>query len=504
MSFQLIRFSTIPKSMTQVLKYYFIIFLVCIGLQGCAKHVYQEKPVNFSEVFAEINSWTMDNPELNRFLEKNGMSADELRSNTFSINRLFLTGLFYDPEMQVAYKKWKQAKIAVDHSDYKINPQVSFPLEHHSDNTDTSNSWGIGAVLSFIYERKSKQEARKSKAEVRLFNASLKINQLALERYGLFEERYHQYIIQQATISELRNEINVLKELLAQLQNQFELGAVSQFELNSIKLELQQSAFQLTVQENKLQDRVDELLAMTHLSYSELKDINIKAISPLLFANSEFHESEYISTAFPDLQKIMLENHLGMAITLNQYALSEADLRLEIENQYPDIVLSPGFIFDQSDNIWALGASWVLPLFENTEQNLNILTALEERKINQQKIIVLQKELLSALYKVHRSILRQKNAIQISDEIINSIEQRAKQIKAQIDIGGMDNVALLRNRKEFYKARQEQITVYNNAINAILEMDHLLQSSHSELNINDVVASWLKQIEERNNDELVN
>jgi outer membrane protein, heavy metal efflux system len=504
MPFQLIRFSTIPKSMTQIMKYCFIIFLVCIGLQGCAKHVYQEEPVNFAGVFTEINSWTIDNPELNRFLKENGMLADELKSNVFTINRLFLTGLFYDPEMQVAYKKWKQAKIVVDHSDYKINPKISLPFEHHSDNADTSNLWSIGTVLSFIYERKSKQEARKAKAEVNLLNASLKIKQLALERYGLFEERYHQYIIQQATISELRNEINVLKELLAQLQRQYELGAVSQFELNSTKLELQQGVFRLTIQENNLQERVDGLLTMTHLAYPGLDGIVIEAISPLLFANSECQETEYTSAEFSDLQKTMLENHLDMAITLNQYALSEADLRLKIEKQYPDIVLSPGFFFDQSDNIWSLGSSWILPLFENTEQNLNILAALEERKIKQQKITVLQKELLSALYKIHRAILRHKRATKVSDEIINSIELRAKEIKTQIDIGGIDGVALLRNRKQFYKARQEQITVYNNAINAMLEMDHLLQSSHSEININDVVASWLKQIEERSNDELVN
>ncbi len=504
MPFQSTRFSSLSKSMTLIMKYYFIIFFICIVPQGCAKHIYREEPVGFAEVFAEINSWTIDNPELNHFLQENGLMADELRSNVFSIKRLFLTGLFYDPEMQLAYKKWKQAKIFVDHSDYKINPQISLPFEHHSDNTDTSNSWAIGTVLSFIYERKSKQEARRAKAEVNLLNASLKIKQLALERYGLFEENYYQYIVQQATISELRNEIYVLKELFDQLQHQFELGVVSQFELNSIKLELQRGAFQLTVQENNLQERLDGLLAMTHLAYSELDGIVVETISPLLFANSGYKESKYMSARFSDLQKTMLENHLAMAITLNQYALSEADLRLKIEKQYPDIVLSPGFIFDQSDNIWSLGSSWILPLFENTKQNLNILAALEERKIKQQKIIVLQKELLSALYKIHRSILRHKNAIQISDQIINSIELRAKEIKTQIDLGGIDGVALLRNRKELYKARQEQITVYNHAINAMLKMDRLLQSSHSELNINDVVASWLKQNEERSNDELVN
>lgn len=177
---------------------------------------------------------------------------------------------------------------------------------------------------------------------------------------------------------------------------------------------------------------------------------------------------------------------------------------MEIENQYPDLVLSPGFIFDQSDNIWALGSSWILPLFKNTEQNLKILTALGERKIKQQEIIVTQKNLLNSLYKRHKSLARHKSAIEVSDEIIASIEQRAKEINTQIEMGGIDRIAMLRNRIEFHKAKQAQIDIYSEAINAMLEIEHLLQSSHTELDINKIVASWLAYTEEKKSNEPVN
>ena len=490
--------------MTRLIRFRFIIFLICLGLQGCVKHVYEAEPVNYTDVFSEINSWTIENAKLNQFLGENGLSSELLSSNRFSIKRLYLTSLFYDPEMRVAYKKWKQAKIVLGNSNYRINPKISLPLEHHSDNTDTSNLWSIGAVLSFIYERKGKREARQAKAEVNLLNATLQIKQLALQRHGLFEERYHAYVIKQAKIVEIRNEINVLQELLSLLQKQYELGGVSQFELDSTSLALQQGQFQLSLEENQLQELMDELLAMTHLSYAELDDIEIISTSPLLFANSEYQDSEYFSIGFSELQRLMLESHIDMAIKLNRYALSEADLRLKIEQQYPDIVLSPGYIFEQSDNIWALGASWVLPLFEKTKQNLNILTALEERRIKQQEITVLQKTLLNALYQRYRSISRHKESIKVSDEIIKSIEQRSNEIKSQIEAGGIGSAALLRNRKEFYKAKQEQLTIYSEAIAALLELEHLLQNSHSDINANNIVTTWLKYIEENSNNESTN
>ncbi len=473
-------------------------------MQGCMKQSYHEEPVNAAIILDEINSWSISNPDLNRFLELNGLASEILQTNAFSISRLFLTGLYYDPEMQVAYKKWKKSKVVLDHSGFKINPEFSIPFEHHSDTSDGRSEWTIGVVLSFIYERKNKREARAAKAQVSLLNASLEMNRLALERYGVFEEKYHAYALRQAKISEIENESKALKNLLAQLQNKYELGAVSQFELNSTKLELQRSLFQLSLQENKLQENEDDLLTMTHLIHSELDAIEIETTHPLLFAKSAYKETDIIDLDLTVLQKRMLESHLDMTIKLNDYAQSEAELRLQIEKQYPDLVLSPGFIFDQSDNIWSLGSSWILPLFKNSQQNINILKALEERKIKQQEIIVFQKGMLNSLYQRHRSVVRHKSSINVSDDIVESIEQRAKEIQEHIEMGGIDSIAMLRNRIVFYKARQEQIDIYKEAINAMLEIEHLLQSTHLEINISDVVTSWIKQIEERSNDELDN
>jgi outer membrane protein, heavy metal efflux system len=470
-------------------------------MQGCVKHQYQSMPVNTLSVLDDINSWSIDDPELNKFLKLNGIPVEKLNNKNFSIERLFLTSLYYDPEMQVAYKKWKKAKIITENSDYKINPKISIPFEHHSDTSDGNSEWTIGLVLSFIYERKGKREARQAKAEVNLLNAELAITQLAFERYSNFEEKYHAYVLSKAKITETENEIEALKELLEHLNKNYELGAVSQFELSTTKLELQRRMFQLTLQKNIMQENTDDLLAMSHLNHSELKGIEVEFHSPFVFANEAYKNSRLLSTDFSNLQKSMLESHLEMAVQLNEYAQSEAELRLEIENQYPDLVLSPGFIFDQSDNIWALGASWVLPLFDNTEQNLKILTALQERKIKQQEIVVLQKNLLNLLYKRHKSIARHKSSIEVSDKIIESIEKRAAEIEKQLEMGGIDNLAILRNRIEFYKAKQAQIEVYSEAITAMLEIEHLLQSSHSDVDINRVVALWLAYFNEKNSDE---
>lgn len=481
-----------------------IISLLCVAMQGCVKHSYVAEPVNTSSVLSEINSWNIDNPGLNQFLQANGLSTEQLSGNTFSIKRLYLTSLYYEPEMQVAYKKWKKAQVTAEHANYSLNPELSIPFEHHSETSSGQSEWTIGAVLSFIYERKGKREARQARANVDLLNAKLAITKLAFEQHSRLEEQYHAYIVTKTKITEIENEINVLKDLLEKLEKKYELGAVSQFEISTIKLELQQRLFQLTLQENILQENKDDLLALSNLSHSEYDAVEIEYVNPLSLAREIYQHENIIGADISSLQSMLLDNHLDMAMILNDYAQSEAELRLEIESQYPDIILSPGFIFDQSDNIWALGASWVLPLFKNTGQNLKILSALEDRKIKQGEVVVLQKDLLNSLYMKHKSILRHKNTLDISDSIIASIEQRADEINTQIEIGGIDSVILLRNRMEFYKAKQAQIEIYNEAIDAMHAIEHLLQTSHCESEINEVVSSWLTFIEEKEINEAIN
>jgi cobalt-zinc-cadmium efflux system outer membrane protein len=78
-------------------------------------------------------------------------------------------------------------------------------------------------------------------------------------------------------------------------------------------------------------------------------------------------------------------------------------LRLEIAKQQPDIVLSPGYMYDQGDNIWSLGLSLLLnlahknegPIAEaEAERELQVrqFEALQARVINEQGLALAQYE----------------------------------------------------------------------------------------------------------------
>lgn len=470
--------------------------LILSLLSACFPHQYKPEPIDKQSVLQTIQTWSIHNSGLNHFLKSNGLTLDEINSEFFTLNRLYLTGLYYSPEMQIALKQWHKAKIGVENSAYQINPQLDIPFEHHSDTSDGQSQWTIGAVLSFIYERQGKREARKAAAQVEALNARLGIEEKAHEIYDQFAEIYYDYIVRRSRLNSIKAELGILNELLSQLESNYEFGAVSQFELSSLKLELQQRTFELSLQENLLQQSEDKLLAMTHLEYSNYDAIEIKYIPPIRFARDLYSSIEYLDSSLESFQIELLKTHHGLARKLNDYAIAEAELKLEIENQYPDIVLSPGFIFDQSDNIWALGLSWVLPLFTNTKQNQVILKALEERKIKQQAVLTMQKDLLNRLYQSYQAVKRYEQTMMISDNVVKTVQERNEQLKKQIELGGINQTALLRNQVELQKAMQTQSEIYHEAINSMEHLRHLVHVDHSQIDIPKAVIFWLEQSKE--------
>ena len=72
-----------------------------------------------------------------------------------------------------------------------------------------------------------------------------------------------------------------------------------------------------------------------------------------------------VSPTERSLRKAALIRRSDILGALEDYAATDASLRLEIAKQTPDLHLNPGYIFDQGQSKWALGVGLTLPLDRN-------------------------------------------------------------------------------------------------------------------------------------------
>jgi len=84
-----------------------------------------------------------------------------------------------------------------------------------------------------------------------------------------------------------------------------------------------------------------------------------------------------------DLQSTALLNRLDIRIALERYAATEAKLKLEIAKQYPDVVISPAYVFEFGDNVWSLGLSGLLTWLNKNKVGIAEATQLREIEVAQ-------------------------------------------------------------------------------------------------------------------------
>jgi outer membrane protein TolC len=194
-----------------------------------------------------------------------------------------------------------------------------------------------------------------------------------------------------------------------------------------------------------------------------------------------------IRLAWPDLEKVPAEdtlplrsvvaaglvNRLDIRRTLSEYAASEAGLQLEVRKRYPDVNLGPGYLWDQGDKKFTIGLSVSLPIFN--QNGGPIAEAEAHRKEIGARFLALQAR---AIADMEKALARYRSAIaQLSEaeETIAAVQKRDTGVRRAIELGEMDQVALVGVRLEMAAARGARLGAIRHAQGALGELEDAVQ-----------------------------
>lgn len=139
---------------------------------------------------------------------------------------------------------------------------------------------------------------------------------------------------------------------------------------------------------------------------------------------------------------------------LAEYVVAEADLQREIEYQYSDIILSPGFIFDQDDKLWVLAGSWILPV--NHRHQGPIAEAEARREVKAQAFLAYQAKVLRQVHEARIRYLAALHTYNETSTLIQELDDRSEKFQKQFDLGYTDRLAIIRNQLEILSAKRSQ------------------------------------------------
>ncbi len=465
------------NSQALISKILLAVILSC--LSACAYQEYEPQAITTNQAISDLLARDIGEPGFKQFMQENGVRSWPIRQWKFE--GLYLTALYFNPQIQADFAKFKFNEAQARTILQRQNPVLNLPLEHHSETGGDLSPWFIGVIFDFIYERPAKLRAKQDKAEAEIQAALIDISKSVWKLRSDVKQAWISYTSAVSLDNFIKDELNLLEESLVILKKQHELGQTSYFEVSNTRLELQRLKLESSHHQSVISDGYHDLLALLGLSPEKLQTYEFVPASDMALP-----EPDDISQL--SIQNIALHERYDVRQALFEYQAVEATLRLEIEKQYPDITLSPGFIFDQNDNIWALAASWVLPVFHHNQAQID--EALAKRLLLQKQFQVLQSQLIHELAKKRQHFIALVNALNQAEVLVSELRDREDVYQKQYDSGYTGEMDLLRSRLETLRAERALFEIRVSVLNSLARLETLIQTPlQDELDAQQIIQS---------------
>ncbi|HTT08598.1 MAG TPA: TolC family protein [Gammaproteobacteria bacterium] len=438
-------------------------------MAACALQTYQPKPLDPEALPSAYAARNLARSDLRDFLRQRGVPVSRWPLPAWDRRALAAAALYYRPEPAEARAGVAVAEAQVQTARGLPNPEVNPQLEHHSDTNGQPTLWSAGAAFSWLFERPAKRAARIAQAEAAVETARLAEVAQSWPVRREVSEQLLDYFDAATRQTLLQDQARVQEEAVRLLERRAEFGEANQFEVSATRLDLQRTRLTLGAAGAQMRNARVALAGALAVPGSAIDGLNL---SLDIFR----HLPPENAIPQPALQKQALTGRADIRRQLQQYLVAEAALRTEIEKQYPDVTLNPGYLFDQTDNIWTLAATLALPLLNRNEGP--IAEAQAQREQEARRFESLQSQVITQLEREHSAYLAARAAAETATPLLTELAAQEDKIKHQIQLEEADQLVLIRARLETLGT-------------ALADHELRIQAWRSFLNMEDAVQDYL-------------
>lgn len=443
-----------------------LLFWMALMSAGCAKVAYEPRPLDPLVVQQQVNARVLDHAELREQLRLQGEAVTPWPRVEWDLNALVVAAAYLHPEMEVARRELRLREAQRRTAGQRTNPMVKFESEHHSDTSGGISPWTVGAVLDLLFEGRGRRQARIDAADAQIRAARFNGAQRAWDLRSDLRRRLLAHQASTLRLGRLQQQLTLAEEGLALLERRQKLGEAGAFEVGTMRLEMQRLRLALGSERVAHSESVAGVAAALGVPGDALAGLELR-----LPGLESPPAPEAVATLA--IQEAALLKRADILTALEEYAVEEARLREAVAGQYPDINLSPGFLFDQGDKIWALGAAWVLPLFHNNEGP--IAEGLARRALLAARFEALQAQVIGRLHEARAAYLAALEARELASDLVAVLGTRAAQVRRQLELGYSDRLELIRAEMELAVAHLAEVDALVQAQRALGRLEDAVQ-----------------------------
>ena len=466
---------------TRLLIIVLVIFFAGFLFIGCAH--FESKPLDASENLFQLEHRYLTDPDLRKFVETNlHKTFIEWPPDPLNFETLTLIALYFNPDLNVARAKSYEALTAKISAGERPEPSIAFsPAYNTSTPSGEESPWILGLSFDLPIETFGKRGYRMTEAQHLSDAAKLAIagtawdvrTNLKKAMIALWQKK------EQEKLAKTKSE--AMDELVRISSARLKAGDIDKNELIARQLTAQQA----------------------HLEYSDIKGqsagilINLEGAAGLAphtldGLNIDLSCFEQAPPEIPpsSARRIALLNRADVLSSIAEYAAIESALRLEIAKQYPDLNISPGFEYDQGNNIWQLGVQFTLPVFN---RNRGAITEAEARRTTASaNFNALQAKVLNDIEYSVAVFRNEQDKFTGATTALDNYKRQAELVRKQYEVGEVDKQTAILSRLDVIKAASIRLDAQLKIQESIADIEQTLQTP---LNASALpIASILKEV----------
>jgi outer membrane protein, heavy metal efflux system len=323
-------------------------------LIGCAARRYQPAPVVPGETASTLESRTLSDSGLQAFVEKNvGHVVRPWPPKTWDLATLSPAALYFNPSLEAARARMEESQAAIVTAGARPNPSVSIA-------PGVPSPYLFNLDFSVPIETAGKRGHRIQTARSLDEAARFDLADSAWKVRSGVRLALLNYILAARSLDLLRFEETIRGEQVNILQQRFSVGEIPRPEVDLARIELSKAHLAINTVEGQLSEAKAALAASIGISVAGLQGFD--------FSWTDLDSPTSAESLSPEeIERDAVLNRLDVRRSLAQYAAAEAELRLEISKQYPDLQIGPGYTYEERNNFFVVGLSTTVPLFNRNQ-----------------------------------------------------------------------------------------------------------------------------------------
>ena len=323
-------------------------------LTGCSMQRYQASPIVAGETASRLEERSLADEGLRSFVEMNlHPSLSSGAPKAWNLQMLSLAALYFSPLLDAARARLARADAAVVTAGARPNPTLGF-------SPGVPSPYLVTLDFAIPLETAGKRGYRVQSARELDQAARLNLADSAWTVFTGVRLALLNYLLAIRNLELIRSEQQVRMDQVHILEQILAAGEIPRLDVDLARIELSKTEVAIRTAEGQAAETKSALAAAIGIPLSGLQGAEF--VWPEMDAPPSAE-----SLSADEIQRDAVVNRLDVRRALVQYAAAEADLRLEIAKQYPDINLGPGYTYEERHSFFTVGFSSAIPIFNRNQ-----------------------------------------------------------------------------------------------------------------------------------------